>query len=295
MTKQELEKLIKECEEAGLSPWQIVEVKLGNYMGLTREEILTYAKKENEIETMERLRMQLQFPETSEVAQEFDQLKEENCEPVQSVHLPVTLDYEKLEHIMMKAVNQVSVTISAALEQIQNTDTNTNVMKELNVRIAELMYENKVLKERRTVWNLEEPNSDKEKSFWSRFRKKKETIENRGILELLAGSGELYNDEQIKELSLAYENGLSMQSIYKLANPELDGFKMKQIRLIAERLEGLTTGQQEEISDNDQAAEMPEKEELPEEEAEMQIPESESGYYVLEEDEAFSIGAEEYW
>lgn len=262
MTEQELKKLIKECEEAGLSPWQIVEVKLGNYMGLTREEILSYAKLENPIETMERLRMQLQFPEVSEAAQESDQQ-----------------NYEKLENITMKAVSQMSVTIQAAVEQMLKVaaDININAMEELNKQIAELMYENKVLKERRSVWNLEESNSDMKKSFWSRYKKKRRTTENGGILELLAGSGELYSDEQIKELSIAYENGLSMQAIYKLANPELGVSKMKRIRQLAERLEGFTTGQQEE------------KEEDPE----MQIPESDS-YYVPEEDEAFSSDAEDF-
>lgn len=272
MTEQELKKLIKECEEAGLSPWQIVEVKLGNYMGLTREEILSYAKLENPIETMERLRMQLQFPEVSEAAQESDQQKEH-------VYGPVMPDYEKLENITMKAVSQMSVTIQAAVEQMLKVaaDININAMEELNKQIAELMYENKVLKERRSVWNLEESNSDMKKSFWSRYKKKRRTTENGGILELLAGSGELYSDEQIKELSIAYENGLSMQAIYKLANPELGVSKMKRIRQLAERLEGFTTGQQEE------------KEEDPE----MQIPESDS-YYVPEEDEAFSSDAEDF-
>ena len=220
LDKEQETRLIKELEAAGLSAWHIVEVRLGIYMGLSREEILSYAKADFKIEDMERRRMELQFGRSvpGEKSEERSVLK-----------------LEQLQLVIAQAVDRLGEHISQALSACQDK---TGIIQ-LTDRLAALQYENKVLKDR-----LRHPDPEDEKtkrSFWDKFIPKKEKAgTDITILELLSHNGKQYNDAQIAELSAAWETGLSMDAILNIADPEISAEKMRQLRRFAASLEGLS-------------------------------------------------------
>jgi hypothetical protein len=281
VTEQEIKKLIKECEEKGLSAWQIVEVRLGNHMGLSREEILSYAKPENSIEEMERVRMQLQFPELQNDTSQINDADSDKA----PVGLEIKgFDYDRLEEIVNLASAQMAETVMTFLKEISNQGK----------EIRKLQDENRILKqqmEQRMDIGRDIQDMDTGKtSVWKKLKHgKQKHIQSKSIIELLAESGEQYTDAQINELSLAYENGLSMQTIIKFSDPSLSADKMKQLRLIAEHLEGIQTSDQNNIHE-DSKDEIENVEEFSD--TDLELKEMESEYYVPEDDGGFSIDNE---
>lgn len=270
LDKEQESELIKALETAGLSAWHIVEVRLGIYMGLSREEILSYAKKDLKIEDMERRRMELQF--------ESPVLKEKSAEQP-------ALDLEKLQLVMDRLAEHISQAVSGC------QDGTGIVLQQLTDRIAALQYENKVLKDR-----LRNSKDEKtKKSFWDKFVPKKEkTGPDITILELLSQNGKQYNDAQIAELSAAWEAGLSMDAILNIANPEISADKMRQLRRLAASLEGLAEDPNTPGAILNPVLIPEEPEETISEisaQEEMFIPEeAESGYYNADEDDdSFSM------
>lgn len=123
------------------------------------------------------------------------------------------------QNTIMDAVSDLNKLIQNEVALLnESINNNEKVLKEINSRIQ--IPQN-------TVQDKFVP--DKKHSNISLLfcRKKKEKT----ILDILS-SGE-FNEEQMKELNIAYEEGIPLDMIFKIANPSLSSSKMQQLREIA--------------------------------------------------------------
>jgi|GEM_PF-3726693 hypothetical protein len=204
---------IKQCEVVGISSWELLQVKLGLFNGLTVSQVGLYADKKYNTQQMEQIRITLEdnIPLPLNLNPEFSagKLKEYRL-TYRSEEEKRKQDIELIEKI--KDLEQkIEVAYMAILHELkEKTSISMDLIKK---------QEEQPIPEQSNVL----------KKLKKRFQKRAKEV---NIMDIVTVTE--YSLEQMQEITTGYYNGLTIDEIQKYAKPEIESIKMREIRKLLE-------------------------------------------------------------